>query len=342
MRRVLPPDRFTPATASLISRIRRWYRGTTVGRNSSVPPSLFTSRPRGSVSSTGPVGPVSVLVLLPLRYPARSACRSYGPAPSAARSSSSTADSMVLRDCLVDQLAERDLVTPYNSQVPGTFLHGAFPPVRPGVVPGSVSHPGGCAIFKFHTNGDTTSDYARPGCVRAVHSPDRHRLRSPESARYPSRSRWVPPPREGTGGGESRRKAPLLGAACWHVRSPVRASDSLATSANRIQGHSPEHREGADRLPSRWGPGVFRNGDADRCRRGAAVRGPGLAFAALSCSHMGHPAPGPEGLACVLGAVAVLRGESVLESRVQEEALRSLPRRGGKKRAKLPEGKTHG
>jgi hypothetical protein len=67
IRRVFPPDRYTPATASLTSRMRRWYRGTTVERHSSVPPSSFVSRPRGSVSSTGPVGPVSVLLFAPLR-----------------------------------------------------------------------------------------------------------------------------------------------------------------------------------------------------------------------------------------------------------------------------------
>ena len=42
-------------------------------------------------------------------------------------------------DGLVDQLAERDLMTSYETQVPGTFLHGRIPPVRPGVVPGVLN-----------------------------------------------------------------------------------------------------------------------------------------------------------------------------------------------------------
>jgi hypothetical protein len=42
-------------------------------------------------------------------------------------------------DGLVDQLAERDVVTSNEAQVPGTFLHGRIPPVRPGVVPGVLN-----------------------------------------------------------------------------------------------------------------------------------------------------------------------------------------------------------
>src|SRR6185437_12848192 len=42
-------------------------------------------------------------------------------------------------DGLVDQFAERDLITSYETQVPGTFLHGRIPPVRPGVVPGVLN-----------------------------------------------------------------------------------------------------------------------------------------------------------------------------------------------------------
>ena len=41
-----------------------------------------------------------------------------------------------LANRLVDQLAERNFITSYEPQVPGTFLHGRIPPVRPGVVPG--------------------------------------------------------------------------------------------------------------------------------------------------------------------------------------------------------------
>ena len=57
------------------------------------------SRARGSVSSSGPVGPVSLRVFVPLRSPRRASLRSYSSTPSTSASSSCTACSTAARTC---------------------------------------------------------------------------------------------------------------------------------------------------------------------------------------------------------------------------------------------------
>jgi hypothetical protein len=61
-----------------------------------------------------------------------------------------------LADGLLDQLAERNFVTSYEPQVPGTFLRGRIPPVRSGVVPGLLNTRENAPSSNFNTNGDTT------------------------------------------------------------------------------------------------------------------------------------------------------------------------------------------
>src|ERR1700681_4499161 len=66
IRRVLPPAKYVATTASFTSRIRRWYRGRIVDVHSFAP-AAPNRVARGSVSATGPLGPVSVRSLVPLR-----------------------------------------------------------------------------------------------------------------------------------------------------------------------------------------------------------------------------------------------------------------------------------
>ena len=63
-----------------------------------------------------------------------------------------------LADGLVDQLAERNFVTSYEPQVPGTFLHRAFLPFRPRrVAELAFNTRENAPSSNFHTNGDTTA-----------------------------------------------------------------------------------------------------------------------------------------------------------------------------------------
>ena len=62
-----------------------------------------------------------------------------------------------LADGLVEQHADRNLVTSYDPQVPGTFLHRRIPPVRSGMVPGLLNTRENAPSSNFHTNGDTTA-----------------------------------------------------------------------------------------------------------------------------------------------------------------------------------------